>query len=195
MRRLVVPTYLENAPHDVKNALIDWGLLFHNPRGGDRTAAARKRELERYVYHHIESHGLPISRTSRFEPGSFESRGCKYDLTEVFDTLNGVYFNTELSSYVRWGKSPFRSYQSIKYDLQGVRRSLITIGAMYNRPDVPRYAVEGIMFHEMLHIAVPPVKRNGRAIIHGADFKRRERSFPFNLQWLAWEKTALKHAR
>lgn len=197
-RRLVVPAPLETAPHEVKAALLEWTMLARssNRRRGrcDATTRSRKKELEHIVYRHLESSGTAGPGPSRFDPRTVETRGCRYDLAEVFDTLNRVYFNAELVSYVRWGKSLLRSYQSNKYDRRGTRYSLITIAAMYDRPDVPRFAIEGIMYHEMLHIAVPPVKRNGRNVIHGADFRHRERLFPCRAQWLAWEKTALKHA-
>jgi hypothetical protein len=191
--RLVVPSFLENAPHEVKTALIDWALLFGTSRRGRGRAATAplKKELERLVFRHIESSGMAFPRRLRFDPRSIRTRGCRFNLSEVFATLNRVCFNNALSSHVRWGKSMTRSYQSSSHDENGGRVSLITIGAMYDRPDVPRFAIEGIMFHEMLHIAVPPVRRRGRNVVHGADFKKRERQFPCHEQWLAWEKLAL----
>jgi hypothetical protein len=190
---LVVPSYLENAPEEVKTALIDWALLSGKSRmrRGRTAYAPLKKELELLVYRHIESSGMAFPKRVRFDPRSLRTQGCLWDLSEVFDSLNRTYFNDTLSSHVRWGKSMVRSYQSCLYDEKGVRRSLITIGAMYDRPGVPRFAVEGIMFHEMLHIAVPPVRRRCRNVVHGADFKKRERQFPWHAQWLAWEKTAL----
>jgi hypothetical protein len=191
---LVVPAYLENAPHEVKSALIDWTLLFDKSHRRSQRAqtAPLKKQLERLVYRHIESGGLLVPGRSRFDPRTAVTRGCRWDLAEVLDTLNRVYFNGALSSFVRWGKSMTRSYQSNTFDKHGVRCNLITIGTMYDRPDVPRFAIEGIMFHEMLHIAVPPVKHNARNTIHGPDFKCRERQFPHFAQWRAWEKTAFK---
>ena len=191
-RRLVVPAILDDAPHDVKSALIDWALLMSNTsrtRSRDRATAALKRELEHRVHRHFESCGVAQGVRSRFNPASVISRGCRYDLAEVFDSLNRTYFNGSLSSYVRWGTNRFRSYQSNKTRANGESFSLITIARMYNRPDTPRDAVEGIMFHEMVHIAVPPIRRDSRNIIHGPEFKRRERQFPGRAQWLAWEKS------
>jgi hypothetical protein len=191
-RCLVVPFGLENAPAEVKTAVIDWALLLDNSRRRNR-CPAKKKELERLIFRFMESSGMAAPRGSRFHPASFATAGRLYDLAEVFHTLNTAYFNGELASYVRWGKNPLRSYQSVKYAKNGNRFNLITIGRMYDRSDVPRHAVEGIMFHEMLHIAVPPAKSATRNIIHGAEFKRRERLFPYHAQWLAWEKTALQH--
>jgi hypothetical protein len=90
---------------------------------------------------------------------------------------------------VRWGSHPLRSYQSCKRGPAGEKYNLITIGTIYNGPNVPRFAIEGILFHEMLHIAYPPVISNARNVIHGPQFKQRERSFPQYREWFEWEKS------
>jgi hypothetical protein len=113
-------------------------------------------------------------------------------LREVFSSLNATYFNGTLTSFIRWGKSRGRSYQTTFTDEQGKRQNLISIAQLYNRPDVPRFAMESIVYHEMLHIAIPPFKRNFKNIIHGRDFKRAEQSFPYFTQWRQWEKDRLK---
>ena len=191
---LVVPAFLENSPHDIKTALVDWALLATRCRRNksDEKTIRLKKQLERTVHAYIDSIGMAAPRMSRVDPLSFVSKGRLWDLAEVFGSLNKTYFSGSLSSFVRWGKNKFRAYQSNMNRADGSAFSLITIATMYNLPDTPRYAVEGIMFHEMLHIAVPPVKRTTRNIIHGAEFKRRERLFPCHGQWLAWEKSVLK---
>jgi predicted SprT family Zn-dependent metalloprotease len=57
---------------------------------------------------------------------------------------------------------------------------------------VPRHAIEGIVFHEMLHIAIPPYKRSGKNVIHGPEFRKAERGFPHFNAWRKWEKEHLK---
>jgi len=188
---LVVPAFLETAPHDIKTALVQWAVLTSacGRRRRDRNTSRQRKSCEGSIYGYIDSIGMVSPRVSRADPASFVFKGLRWDLSEVFDTLNTTYFDGSLSSYVRWGISRFRSYQSTRTGANGRRFSIITIATMYNRPDTPRFAIEGIMFHEMLHIAVPPVKRNFRNIIHGPEFKQRERQFPFRAQWLAWEKS------
>jgi hypothetical protein len=182
-RCLVTPEFLKNAPQDVKSALIDWTFLQNH--GAQRK---RKKTLEQVVFGFIRSNGLEHHNRSRFDPLRYVTLGRIYDLKEVFDTLNKLYYNGMVTSFLRWGSHPLRSYQSIKYDGDGVRYNLITIGSMYNRPGVPRYAIEGIMYHEMLHIAHPPKKSGGRNIIHGPGFKQKERLYPGFSEWTEWEK-------
>jgi len=57
---------------------------------------------------------------------------------------------------------------------------------------VPRYFVEMVVFHEMLHQIHPPaVDAVGRRIVHGPDFRAAERRFPGYLRARAWEKAHL----
>jgi hypothetical protein len=189
-RRLVVPEFLSGAPCDIKTALIDWALLPLQCRG--QLQRRRKKGLERFIFGYIASTGRETRNRSTFDPQRYVAQGRSYDLGEVFAALNGRFFNNTISSYVRWGSHPLRSFQSSKRGPAGEKYNLITIGAIYNGPNVPRFAIEGIMFHEMLHIAFPPVISNARNVIHGPQFKQRERLFPQYKEWVEWEKSRCK---
>ncbi len=185
-RVLFVPAFFENAPPEVKTALVDWTLLLS--RAKNAAYRRQKRNLERLIFSFVESSGHQMRNRSFVDPRAYETRGRLYDLAEVFDTLNKRYFGGALSSFVRWGRHPFRSFQSCRRGRAGTPYNLITVASLYNRPEVPRYAMEGIMHHEMLHIAFPPRSLNGRNVIHGWEFRQRERRFPRYRDWVAWEK-------
>ena len=192
-RDLYVPAYFENAPEKVKEAIIEWALLCPlKKRGKQPVLRERKKMLERVVMEFITASGKAHGAFRRIPTGGFRSKGRLYDLREIFQSLNASYFGGKLSSHIRWGKSRGRSYQTTFTDGHGQRQNLISIALLYNAPDVPRFAVEGIVFHEMLHIAVPPYKRDFKNIIHGREFKRAERSFPHFMQWRQWERQRLK---
>jgi hypothetical protein len=188
-RTLEVPALLDDAPRDVKDAIIDWALLLSRRKNESR---GRRRELERRVFSYISMLGPQSRNRSNIDPGGFETAGSVYDLRDVFDFVNKTYYGGTVASFLRWGKHPLRSFQSVRVGHDGLKYNLITIASMYNRPDVPRCAMEGIMHHEMLHIACPPLRRNGRNVIHGREFKAREREFPGHGDWTAWEKRASK---
>jgi hypothetical protein len=195
-RELVVPVYLENAPEIIKMALIEWSLLPMAQRRDVKWKRIhdRRKELESLIWEHIESAGITTHRQNRIDPSKlhYETRGVKYDLKEVFNSINTVYFSGNIESLVRWGSvGTTTSYQSTRTAQDGRSYHLITIAGVYNHPDVPQYAIEAVMYHEMLHIAIPPCKCSDRSIIHGAAFKKKERSFPFFEQWRIWEKTHL----
>ena len=55
---------------------------------------------------------------------------------------------------------------------------IIRIHPTLDRVEVPEFYVAAVVFHEMLHQAVPAREVNGRRIVHGAEFRRRERAVP-----------------
>jgi hypothetical protein len=193
-RSLVVPRFLADAPREVKEALIEWALM-PDPRRSRRKAELRRRkkELETVVFAYAERSGIEHTRSRPLDPGTFRTRGCRYDLREVFDYLNTQFFNNAVVSHVRWGlPSSCTSTQTHRTGPDGARYSLITIAGAYDSKSVPRYAIEGIMFHEMLHVTVPTVVRNGRRQVHGREFRLAERRYPHLEKWLRWEKRYLR---
>jgi hypothetical protein len=192
-RTLTIPSYFENAPENIKEALIEWAMLVPIKKHRKQSLLShQKKTLEQIVLRYIAESGNAHNRLRKIASLTFQSQGCSYDLREVFSHVNVTYFNGKLTSFIRWGKSRGRSYQTSFNDQQGQRQNLISIAQLYNRPDVPRFAIESIVYHEMLHIAIPPFKRNCKNVIHGQDFKRAERSFPYFKQWRQWEKDRLK---
>jgi predicted metal-dependent hydrolase len=54
---------------------------------------------------------------------------------------------------------------------------------------VPRYAVEYIVYHEMLHLKHPVKLRGSRRCVHGKEFQAEEKLFPQVEQAKAFLKT------
>jgi len=102
-------------------------------------------------------------------------RGRCYDLDEIFRNLNARYFDGEMAP-VRIGWSPHRSRSILgHYDSA---HGTITVSRWFDSPAVPRYLVEYLVFHEMLHIRFP-VERNGhRRVVHSRPFREAEKNFP-----------------
>jgi predicted SprT family Zn-dependent metalloprotease len=194
-RQLVIPHYLTEAPEEVKDSLIDWALLPCRPNYLQKKSIREHRSLlEKKIWHYIDSLPDAPHRRSRFNPDSLSGKtsGQRYDLQEVFHSVNHAYFNGTLSALVRWGHAYSKtSCHTVKKCSNGLRFNLITIAGAYNNPEVPRYAIEGIMHHEMLHIAVPPYKKNGRNVIHGKEFKDGEKKFSCLREWRKWEQEKL----
>jgi predicted SprT family Zn-dependent metalloprotease len=194
-RQLTIPSYLIDAPEEVKNLLIDWALFSCRLKSRfNRNVREHRSFLERSIWRYIDSlPDVPRPR-SRFNPCSFSGKtfGRRYDLREIFDSVNRVYFNKSLTALVRWGRSGSKtSYHTVKNGANGQRFNLIIIADVYNNPEAPRFAIEGIMHHEMLHIAVPPYKKNGRSVMHGKEFKNSEVKFAGFKEWRQWERQIL----
>ena len=196
-RQLFIPLFLTQAPEDIKHCLIDWALLPCRPVRTRKKAARMLRSLlEKKIWNYIESLPNAPHRITRFDPGHFShntnSTGNVYNLQEVFNAVNRTCFNGSLTALVRWGRAGSKtSYHTTSADVNGHRFNLITIAGAYNHPGVPRFAIEGIMHHEMMHIAVPPYKRNGRTVIHGKEFKNEEKKFNGHREWRTWEREKL----
>ena len=111
------------------------------------------------------SHGRKIVTTAK---------GSVYDLEEIFDNLNLWYFREKLPKPVlTWSaRDTYRilGHHDSTHDTIVVSRSL-------DSRDVPRFVVEYIVFHEMLHIHHPTVHHNGRRYNHTAAFRRDEEKF------------------
>ena len=195
-RNLIIPTYLQEAPEQIKLALIQWAQLPLVKTGKNRrTIGLHKTSLENTIRSYIQSLPGLHHRISRFDPHTLQhhTRGTRYDLREIFNSINRRYFNDSLNASLRWGsRTSTTSYQTVKTARDGSRFNLITIAGVYNHPDVPRFAIEAVMYHEMLHIAVPPFRKNGRNVIHGSDFKNLEKKFEFFSEWHVWERLHLR---
>lgn len=194
-RTLKIPSYLENAPEEIKVALIEWALL-PNPRTLQqrKKISVLKRPLELKIQSYINTFHASRLQIS-FDPGkvSNNTTGTVYDLQEIFDSINRQYFNGELHAYLRWGKhASTTSYQTTRTLKNSQKCNLITIAGVYNHPQVPRFALEAVMYHEMLHIKIPPFKRNEKNIIHGSEFKKAEQRFEFYREWRVWEREHLR---
>jgi hypothetical protein len=190
---LLVPCFFEKAPEKIKTALIEWTqLATAQKRRGRSRFSLRKKELECLVWEYLAANGKPIENVRNIAPADLRFKGCRYDLQEVFSSLNAAFFEGKLTSYIRWNRSNWRSYQTHFLDMQGKRHNLISIARLYDRVDVPRFAIEAIVYHEMLHIAIPPYKRRFQNVIHGREFRRAEQSFPHFKQWRQWERDSVK---
>lgn len=195
VRELHIPPVLNTAPEAVKLAVIKWAVL-PKPR-----LPHLKKEV-RIKRHHYES--VIRAYLDTYQPKSdrpppkqqWPTQGVRYDLSEVFSTVNNRHFNGTLRSFLRWGTVRSKtSYQSTRRGPDGTPYHCITIAGVYNHPDVPRFAIESIMYHEMLHIHVPPRRENGRNVFHGRDFKQMEQAFPHYREWRQWEREVLPHLR
>jgi hypothetical protein len=111
------------------------------------------------------------------------TKGDVYDLDEIFASMNQRYFG----GYIR---KPTLTWSAKKtYRILGHHDSThdtISISRSLDSRDVPRYIVEYVLFHEMLHVAHPAKQINGRRYYHTPEFKRDERLFARYEEAEAW---------
>lgn len=110
-------------------------------------------------------------------------RGRRFDLKEIFADLNRRFFAGEIEG-VRIGWSPNRSRTMLgHYDSS---HRTITITRWLDAARVPRYVVEYLVFHEMLHARIPVEHRNHRRVVHSPEFLAKERAFPEYVRATRW---------
>jgi hypothetical protein len=102
------------------------------------------------------------------------SMGEIYDLDEIFMRLNQTYFRNSI-------EKPTLSWSARKtYRILGHHDSThetIIISKSLDDAKVPKYVVEFVVFHEMLHVFHPTTHRDGRRYNHTPQFRRDERKF------------------
>ena len=54
----------------------------------------------------------------------------------------------------------------------------IVVSRVFDDPRVPRFAIEYLLYHEMLHLKHPVKLRGSRRCVHSAEFVEEERRFP-----------------
>lgn len=137
----------------------------------------------------------PASPASRRPPptGELVARGRCFDLGALLAGLNRDYFDDEITAAVTWGQASRRSSghrrprrQTIRLGSYDYEHGLIRIHPVLDQPKVPRYVVESVLHHEMVHAALPAVVRNGRRRYHTPTFRALERRYRQQAQADAW---------
>ncbi len=102
-------------------------------------------------------------------------RGHCYDLDEIFAKLNRRFFRGELPpTRLGWSRKRSRTLLGHYDSAHGT----ITISRRLDSTSFPRYLVEYLVFHEMLHIRFPTDRRRDRRIVHSTAFREAEKKFP-----------------
>jgi hypothetical protein len=170
------------APGEVVRALAGFA-------GTARGAAARRREaggnIDAFVRARRDRIGAP--RVGRLQP-----TGRTHDLQAIFDRLNREHFGGAVEARIGWGQvRTGRRRRTVKTGVYLQDARVIRIHPTLDRPQVPRYYVAAVVFHEMLHQVVPAREVEGRRIVHGPEFRARERAYPDHARARAWERRHL----
>lgn len=145
------------------------------------------KEHERvYKEHSLHPPILDASQTARRRRGykmTSSSRGKAYDLAEMFSDLNARYFAGGLDRpLLSWSRRPTKR---ILGHHDHVHRAII-ISRSLDKLAIPRFVVEYVLYHEMLHVKHPAHIVSGRTVYHGRAFRDEERLFERFDEALKW---------
>lgn len=162
---------LEGAPEPILRAIahILLAKLYRKQVDSLRAASYRKHIGNRRIA--AQTH---IVRQMRGRKRLSSPRGDHFDLNQIFDQLNLAYFHGLLGRpEISW--SAFHSRSNLGHF--DPAHNTIIISKVLDRPLVPRYVVEYLLYHEMLHLKYPVKLKGSRRCVHPPVFQAEERRF------------------
>lgn len=108
------------------------------------------------------------------EVSSERARGKFYDLEEVFDRVNHEYFAGQMvKPRLSWN----RILTNRKFAHYEPGRDRVVVSLTLDDEKVPKFVVEFVMYHELLHKHHREKWVNGRLFVHTPEFRQDERKF------------------
>jgi hypothetical protein len=170
--RVSLSDLLEGAPEPVLRAIahILIAKLYRKP-----IDSAQNLRFKRFAASAAVTRQTELIRSARGSKRFFGPEGRFYHLEEVFDSLNVRFFGGLLGRpELTWSEHTAKRALG-HYD---AAHNTIVVSRVFDRPSSPRYAIEYLLYHEMLHLK-HPVRRNGlRRCVHSREFKADEAQFP-----------------
>lgn len=163
---------LEGAPEAVLRAIahILVAKMYRKP-----ISPAHASRYRKYVHSPELRKKAHLIRQLRGRKRLASPHGFFYDLDSIFESLNLRFFGgMQARPKLSWSQTRARNLLG-HYD---PAHNAIIVSRIFDHPKVPRYAVEYIVYHEMLHLR-HPVRLNGsRRCVHSAEFNAEEKLFP-----------------
>jgi hypothetical protein len=163
---------LEGAPEPVAHAIahILLAKLYKKPIDARQNLRYKRFSTSAAVTRQTE-----LIRGARANKRYFGPQGHFYNLEEVFDSLNVRFFSGLLGRpELTWSEGMAKRSLG-HYD---AALNTIVVSRVFDRPSSPRYAIEYLLYHEMLHLKHPVKMRGVRRCVHSRDFKADEALFP-----------------
>lgn len=163
---------LEGAPESVLRAIahILLAKLYRKPLDAAHTARYRRFASSESVMRQTE-----MIRQSRGRKKMLGARGQHYDLEEVFESLNARFFHGLMGRPLLTWSGHVAKRSLGHYD---PAHNTIVVSRVFDRKNTPRFAIEYLLYHEMLHLKHPVKVRRGRRCVHPREFQAEERLFP-----------------
>lgn len=173
---------LEGAPESVLHAIahILLAKLYRKP-----VNPTQNLRYKRFASSAAVTRQTELIRHARGSKRYFGPEGRYFHLEEVFDALNARFFGGLLGRPdLTWSEHNARRSLG-HYD---AAHNTIVVSRVFDRPSSPRYAIEYLLYHEMLHLKYPVRTRGLRRCVHSREFKAEEALFPQLTEALAYIK-------
>ncbi len=170
--RVNVSDVLAPAPSLVLEALAEILLapLFR------RRASREARECYMaYVFKPAVRRRIEAARRRRGYKRLLPPQGKRFNLEKIFADLNENLFAGGIPA-LKLGWTPRRS-RTVLGHYDSAHRT-ISISRWLDSPRLPKYLVEYVLYHEMLHAKFPVGRQGHRRVVHSAAFRAAEKKFP-----------------
>ncbi len=110
----------------------------------------------------------------RIRPAQMSAQGDHHDLVALFEQLNEKYFSGQLERpHIAWSSRAWRR----QFGCYDPGPNQIVLNRRMDRPGVPQFVVEYVLYHEMLHVK-HPTRRSGCSLIsHSPEFRAEENRY------------------
>lgn len=156
-----------------------------------RYAQSQDRDAGALLRRYIDGNEHLIRDAERPRSQQLDTQGAHFNLQELFDDLNARYFGGTIEAKITWGPRTRRKpgRESIKLGSYSIEERLIRVHPVLDAADVPRFFVEWIIYHEMLHEVHDMPIVDGRRVYHTPEFRRAEALFDRYAEAVLWERT------
>ncbi|MBN2712707.1 MAG: M48 family metallopeptidase [Planctomycetes bacterium] len=106
--------------------------------------------------------------------------GRYHNLSEIRQYLSSTFLDNRSTATITWGRQVSKKRaRSVRLGWYDPMRNMIGMSRRLDRQDIPRYMVEYVMFHEMLHEVLGIGERpDGKRDIHSNTFRLMEQTYP-----------------
>jgi predicted SprT family Zn-dependent metalloprotease len=151
---------------------------------------------------HIQGFITDNREAISYEPSDTElkARGEHFDLRPILRTVREMFDDVFVERdmidefgdvQITWGRRG-RGSKSIRFGSYDFDRKLIRIHPALDKEWVPKYFVEFIVYHELLHAIFPPRQGQTRREVHTPEFRAMEQQFPSYEKAMQWESANLR---
>jgi len=103
-----------------------------------------------------------------------QTRGMHHDLTAAFDRVNAAYFKGGMSRpHLVWS----RTFAARKFGHYDHAHDTVMVNMVLDGKPMPEFAVDFIVYHELLHKQLGIIWQSNRMAAHTPEFRERERAF------------------
>lgn len=172
------------APDNIQEALVSYCIK-------------KDREAHRLIKIYATKYFLLADYSNRLDSKKLLSLGKYFDLKQIYENLNMIYFHNSLNLSITWFQIPhYRRYSHITFGSYDKNLKLIRINKLIDNEKFPFYFINYIVYHEMLHsICEMQIDENGYKKIHTKKFKELEKKFAYYKEAQEFEKKFVNKGR